>query len=74
MTQLPNVSVVVPFHDEHWTTLLRTVQSVLNHSPEHLIHEIILTDDFSTKGSIKSLLSTLVCSAPHEWNKNTMVY
>ena len=47
---LPNASVIVPFHNEHWTTLLRTAQSVLNRSPSHLIHEIILVDDYSSKG------------------------
>lgn len=47
---LPTVSVVVPFHDEHWSTLLRTVYSVLHRSPEHLIREILLVDDASTKG------------------------
>lgn len=47
---LPTVSVVVPFHDEHWSTLLRTAYSVLYRSPEHLIKEIFLVDDASTKG------------------------
>ena len=51
LTKLPNVSVVIPFHNEHWSTLLRSAVSVLNRSPKHLVHEIILVDDFSTKGS-----------------------
>ncbi|KAH9373802.1 hypothetical protein HPB48_007476 [Haemaphysalis longicornis] len=48
--KLPTASVVVPFHNEHWTTLLRTATSVLNRSPPGLIKEIILADDFSNKG------------------------
>ena len=51
---LPNVSIIIPFHDEHWSTLLRTVHSSLDMSPKHLIHEIILVDDFSTKGGFSS--------------------
>ncbi|CAG9792236.1 unnamed protein product [Diatraea saccharalis] len=50
---LPTVSVVVPFHNEHWTTLLRTAFSVLYRSPEHLIKEIFLVDDASTKEFLK---------------------
>ncbi|GAB6023940.1 hypothetical protein CHUAL_008670 [Chamberlinius hualienensis] len=55
---LPTVSVVVPFHNEHWTTLLRTAVTVLNRSPEHLIKEIILVDDGSTKAFLKEPLDT----------------
>ena len=46
LNRLPTVSVVIPFHNEHWTTLLRSVASIVNRSPKSLLHEVILTDDF----------------------------
>ena len=60
LAKLPNVSVVIPFHNEHWTTLLRSAVSVLSRSPKHLIHEILLVDDFSSKGLATVLMLLLL--------------
>ncbi|CAG2256764.1 GALNT [Mytilus edulis] len=48
--KLPTASVIVPFHNEHWTTLLRTAWSAVERSPPGLLKEVILVDDFSSKG------------------------
>ena len=53
-SQLPAVSVVLVFHNEGFTTLMRTVHSVINYSPPELIHEVVLIDDGSTREYITS--------------------
>ena len=57
---LPSVSIVIPFHNEHWTTLLRSVTSVINRSPPSVLKEVILTDDYSNKDFLKKPLDDFV--------------
>ena len=46
-SQLPKASVILVFHNEGWSTLFRTVNSVLNRSPPQFLEEVLLVDDKS---------------------------
>ncbi|KAL5012735.1 hypothetical protein ScPMuIL_011286 [Solemya velum] len=63
--QLPTASVVVPFYNEHWSTLLRTVYSVINRAPESLLIQVVLVDDGSTKEDLKKNLDDYVAEHFH---------
>lgn len=57
---LPTTSVVIVFHNEGWSTLLRTVHSVLNRSPLQFLKEVVLVDDDSDKEHLKGQLEDYV--------------
>ncbi|KAG8178088.1 hypothetical protein JTE90_017438 [Oedothorax gibbosus] len=59
-TYLPTTTIVIVFHNEAWSTLLRTVYSVIRTSPKSLIAEIILVDDASERDYLGKKLENYV--------------
>ncbi|XP_071112056.1 polypeptide N-acetylgalactosaminyltransferase 16-like [Haliotis cracherodii] len=68
LSDLPTASVIICFHNEAASVLLRTVNSVITRSPPSLLKEVILVDDNSTKGNIDELLTTF-----QQWPKVSLI-
>ena len=50
--QLVTAGVVMCFHNEAWSVLLRSIHSLIDRSSSNLLKEIILVDDFSDMGKL----------------------
>ncbi|KEP64105.1 UNVERIFIED_CONTAM: glycosyl transferase [Hammondia hammondi] len=48
LSTLPKASVIIVFYNEPFSTLMRSVHSVLNGTPPQILEELILVDDGST--------------------------
>ncbi len=51
-------SIIIVFHNEGWSTLMRTVHSVIKRTPRKYLAEIVMIDDFSNKGSVNVVFNS----------------
>jgi len=58
--QMVDVSVILVFHNEGWSTLMRTVHSVINMSPPEMLAEVVMIDDHSSKEHLGSKLTEYI--------------
>lgn len=58
--KLPMTSIIIVFHNEAWSTLLRTVHSIIRTSPPQLLQEIIMVDDASDRDHLGKQLDDYV--------------
>ncbi|XP_055488292.1 N-acetylgalactosaminyltransferase 7 isoform X1 [Leucoraja erinacea] len=63
-------SIIIVFHNEGWSTLMRTVHSVIKRTPKKYLAEIVLIDDYSNKEHLKERLEEYL----KQWNGLVKVF
>ncbi len=53
---------MIIYTNEAYSSLIRTLHSVINKTPPHLLREIILVDDFSDKRDLKGKLERYIAT------------
>lgn len=56
------MSVIIIYTNEAFTSLIRTLHSVINRTPAKLLREIVLVDDFSDHRDLKGKLERYIAT------------
>ena len=59
---LPKASIIICFYNEAWSTLLRTIHTIIDRTPPNLLEEIILIDDCSDMGMSCGFFMPEICT------------
>lgn len=59
---LPTMSVIIIYTNEAFTSLIRTLHSVINRTPARVLREIVLVDDFSDHRDLKGKLERYIAT------------
>ncbi|KAK9508089.1 hypothetical protein O3M35_007826 [Rhynocoris fuscipes] len=57
---LPTASIIICFYNEQFDTLMRSIHSILDRTPDYLLHEIILVNDFSDINGLNDTVSLYI--------------
>ncbi|KZC10131.1 Polypeptide N-acetylgalactosaminyltransferase 35A, partial [Dufourea novaeangliae] len=58
--KLPQASIVICFYNEHYMTLLRSLHSIIQRTPAHLLYEIILINDWSDSEALHEKIKAYI--------------
>jgi len=73
LVDLPPASIIIPVYNEHFSTLVRSVHSIINRSPPELVEEILLVDDNSPRADTHDKLDNYLLEHAEEFDNKVRV-